>query len=104
MYFEDLKKGTRVKLDKINIKKEDMLEFAHKFDTLKIHTDEAYAKNTIFKDLIAPGVFSFMSMWVNFLKYDFTFCIFHKVMFFDFCSILFDKSYMIIFWIRFVCY
>ena len=53
------------------IEKEKMLAFAHDYDNLPLHTDEAYAKTTPFGGLIAPGVMSFMSVWVKFLELDF---------------------------------
>ena len=48
-----------------------MLDFAHNYDPLPLHTDEEYAKNTPFGKLIAPGVMSFMSVWAKYLEVDF---------------------------------
>ena len=47
-----------------------MLDFARIYDNIPLHTDEEYAKNTIFGNLIAPGVMSFMSVWAKFLELD----------------------------------
>lgn len=52
------------------INKEDMISFANKYDPIPLHTDEAYAKSTIFGNLIAPGVMSFMSVWAKYLEID----------------------------------
>ena len=53
------------------IEKEKMVDFARLYDNLPLHTDEEYAKTTMFGQLIAPGVMSFMSVWVKFLEVDF---------------------------------
>ena len=71
MYFDDLKVGMSVNTAPAVIKKEKMLAFAADYDNIPLHTDEEYAKTTIFKKLIAPGVMSFMSVWVKFLEVDF---------------------------------
>ena len=47
-----------------------MVSFANKYDPIPLHTDEAYAKSTIFGNLIAPGVMSFMSVWAKYLEID----------------------------------
>lgn len=71
MYFEEFELGFQTGVAPVVIKKEDMLAFANKFDNLPIHTDEEYAKSTVFGKLIAPGVMSFMSVWVKYLENDF---------------------------------
>ena len=53
------------------IEKEEMLDFARKYDNIPLHTDEEYAKKTHFKKLIAPGVMSFMAVWAKYLEVDF---------------------------------
>ena len=53
------------------IEKEKMLDFARNYDNIPLHTDEEYAKTTPFGQLIAPGVMSFMSVWVRYLEVDF---------------------------------
>ena len=47
-----------------------MVSFANKYDPIPLHTDEEYAKSTIFVNLIAPGVMSFMSVWAKYLEID----------------------------------
>ena len=71
MYFEDIKLGMSVETEPRQIKKENMIAFAHEYDPLRIHTDEEYAKGSVFGTLIAPGVMSFMSVWAKFLELDF---------------------------------
>lgn len=71
MYFDDIKLGMTVEIAPAVIKKEKMLSFAHDYDNIPLHTDEEYAKRTHFGKLIAPGVMSFMSVWVRYLEVDF---------------------------------
>ena len=70
MYFDDIKLHEELTLAPALIEKQKMLDFAHLYDNIPLHTDEAYAKTTIFGDLIAPGVMSFMSVWAKFLEID----------------------------------
>ncbi len=70
MYFEEFELGTETPIAPAVIDKNDMLDFAKKYDNIPLHTDEAYAKSTIFGKLIAPGVMSFMSVWAKYLEKD----------------------------------
>ena len=63
MFFDELKLNQKIEIPAVEIKKEDMMDFAAKYDSRPLHLDENYAKNTAFHDLIAPGVFYFMIMW-----------------------------------------
>ena len=71
MYFEDLKLGMTVDTAPTVIEKEKMMAFARDYDPIPLHTDEEYAKTTVFGKLIAPGVMSFMSVWAKYLESDF---------------------------------
>ena len=71
MYFNELTLGMSVETAPAVIDKEKMLAFAREYDNVPLHTDEEYAKNTPFGQLIAPGVMSFMAVWANYLKIDF---------------------------------
>ena len=71
MYFNDLKIGMTVEIAPAVIEKQKMLDFAHTYDNIPLHTDEAYAKASPFGALIAPGVMSFMSVWARYLEVDF---------------------------------
>lgn len=70
MYFEDFVLGFKTKIEPATIHKNDMLDFAKKYDSIPLHTNEDYAKSTIFGQLIAPGVMSFMSVWAKYLEND----------------------------------
>ena len=71
MYFEDITLGMTIEIAPAVIEKEKMLDFARTYDNIPLHTDEEYAKGTIFGQLIAPGVMSFMSVWAKYLEVDF---------------------------------
>ena len=71
MYFEDIKVGMTMEVAPAVIEKQKMLDFARDYDPIPLHTDEEYAKTSIFGGLIAPGVMSFMSVWAKFLETDF---------------------------------
>ena len=71
MYFDDIVLGMELGIAPAVIEKEKMVAFAKTYDPLRIHTDEEYAKTTLFGGLIAPGVMSFMSVWARFLELDF---------------------------------
>lgn len=71
MYFDDIELGMTVEIAPAVIEKQKMLDFAHAYDNIPLHTDEEYAKKTPFGKLIAPGVMSFMSVWAKYLEVDF---------------------------------
>lgn len=68
MYFEDFGLNQTFDISPAVIEKERMLDFARIYDNIPLHTDEEYAKTTPFGALIAPGVMTFMSVWVKFLE------------------------------------
>ncbi len=70
MYFEEFILGSETPIAPAVINKNDMLDFANKYDNIPLHTDEEYAKSTLFGGLIAPGVMSFMSVWAKYLEKD----------------------------------
>ncbi len=70
MYFEEFVLGSETQIEPAAINKEDMIDFAKKYDNIPLHTDEEYAKSTFFGQLIAPGVMSFMSVWAKYLEND----------------------------------
>ena len=71
MYFDELEIGMTVEIAPTVIEKEKMLAFARTYDNIPLHTDEEYAKNTRFGQIIAPGVMSLMSVWANYLEVSF---------------------------------
>ncbi len=71
MYFNELEIGMKKVIPPAFIEKEEMIDFARKYDNIPLHTNEEYAKTTHFGKLIAPGVMSFMSVWAKYLEVDF---------------------------------
>lgn len=55
LYFEDIEVGLTRDCGSITAEKEEMLEFAERFDPQPIHTDEEAARESIFGELIASG-------------------------------------------------
>lgn len=55
IYFEFFEPGKIIDLGQISVTKEDILDFAKKFDPQPFHIDEAAAKETIYGGLIASG-------------------------------------------------
>ena len=70
MYFEEFVLNSTFQIEPATIHKNDMIDFANKYDNIPLHTDEEYSKSTIFGGLIAPGVMSFMSVWAKYLEND----------------------------------
>ena len=71
MTFSELYVGQKASVQK-TFTDADLRAFAEvSLDTNPIHLDEEYAKTTIFGNLIAPGVMSFMSVWAKYLENDF---------------------------------
>jgi acyl dehydratase len=54
-YFEDLTVGTKLSLGKYTFEREEVLEFAGKYDPQPFHVDEQAAGASIFGGLIASG-------------------------------------------------
>lgn len=71
MFFDELKVGLKRQIRSVKIEKDKMIEFARLYDDVPLHTDEKYAERTPFKQVIAPGTFSFLSVWAEYLKVDF---------------------------------
>ena len=71
MFFNELKIGMSTEIPATVIREEKMLEFARDYDNQPLHTDEEYARTSVFGKMIAPGVMSFMSVWNKYLEVDF---------------------------------
>lgn len=70
MYLNDMWINMEIEIPEAIIDKESMLSFAKRYDSIPLHTDEEYAKNTKFGQIIAPGVMSFMAVWAKYLEVD----------------------------------
>ena len=56
MFLEDCKIGQKYEVPSILITKEDIIDFAKRYDNIPLHTDEEYAQTTRFKKIIASGM------------------------------------------------
>jgi len=70
MFFEEIKTGMKRKLEPVKIDRQEMIDFALRFDNVPIHTDESYAEKTHFGQIIAPGYMSFLAVWASYLDSD----------------------------------
>ena len=55
-YFEDISVSEKITLGPRLVDRDAILAFAKQFDRLPFHTDEAAAKDSIYKGLIASGL------------------------------------------------
>lgn len=54
-YFDDIEVDETAEFDAVTLSKEDIFEYAEKFDPLPFHVDEEAAAETIYGGLIASG-------------------------------------------------
>lgn len=64
LYFEDLTAGTVFDLGTVTIDREEMIEFARRFDPQPFHVDEQAGKESIFGQLAASGWYT-ASLWMR---------------------------------------
>lgn len=69
-YFEDIKTGELYDLGSQTIERSEMLEFAGKYNRSYLHTNESVMKRSRYKDLIAPGMYTFSVPWAAFIDRD----------------------------------
>ena len=55
IYFEDISVGDKTTSKSISVTKEEIIEFARKYDPQPFHIDEEAAKKSIYGGLIASG-------------------------------------------------
>ena len=75
-YAEDFKEGEIFNLGTYNVTKEEIVDFAEKYDPFPFHVDEAKAKETIFEGIISSGWLTAL-IWLRmmhekFLSYEVT--------------------------------
>ncbi|WP_400203140.1 MaoC family dehydratase [Candidatus Methanomassiliicoccus intestinalis] len=70
MFLEDCKIGQKYEVPSILITKEDIIDFAKRYDNIPLHTDEEYAQTTRFKKIIASGMMSLLVIWGKFQEQD----------------------------------
>lgn len=55
-YFEDLTEGERLQCEEVCMTREEIIEFATKYDPQPFHVDEAAARGSIFGGLVASSL------------------------------------------------
>ena len=55
LYFDDVEVGYAEELGPYELRKEEIVEFAHKYDPEKFHTDEDFANKSIYRGLTASS-------------------------------------------------
>ena len=58
LYLEDLKIGDQAESNETRVDLEEMLEFARRYDPQYFHTDPEAAKQSVFGEVIASGLFT----------------------------------------------
>ena len=71
MFFDDITTGMKNDLDPVEVKEDEMLAFAKKYDNCPIHTDIEYAKTTKFGNILSPGLFTYALVWSKYLEKDY---------------------------------
>jgi len=71
MYYEEIKIGDTIAIGDIPVIKEDMIAFAEKFNPVRIHTDEKYAKTTRAGQVTSSGLYTFLLFWNKYVTNDF---------------------------------
>ena len=54
-YYEDIEVGDTDEFGEYHVTKEEIIEFASKYDPQPFHTDEEAAKDSAFGELVASG-------------------------------------------------
>ena len=71
MYYEDIRVGDKLTLAPLTVQKDDMVNFANRFNPVPMHTDEEYAKTTKAGALTSSGLYTFALMWAEYVVQDF---------------------------------
>lgn len=71
MFFEDITVGMKNDLEPVEVKENEMLAFAEKYDNSPLHIDKEYAKTTKFGSILAPGLLTFALVWSKYLEKDY---------------------------------
>jgi acyl dehydratase len=61
-YYEDLRIGEVEESGSCFVDKEELLDFARRYDPQYFHADEDAARDSVFGELVAPGTFT-MALW-----------------------------------------
>lgn len=68
MFFEDFEIGQKFQCEPALITAEEIAEFADKYDPLPVHTDDEYAKQTMFNGIISSGFLTISTAWGQWIR------------------------------------
>ena len=73
-YAEDFEVGEKFDLDRYHVTREEIVDFAQKYDPFPFHVDEEFASKTVFGGIISSGWLTSL-VWLrlmhkNFLEYE----------------------------------
>ena len=71
MFFEDITIGMKNELEPVEVKEDEMVSFAIKYDNCPLHVDKEYAKTTKFGSILSPGLFTYALIWSKYLEKDY---------------------------------
>lgn len=70
LYFEDYTINRIIEVPPAVVEKDEMVEFARKYDMRAFHLDEEFASGTRFEKLFASGFFTLCFAWSQWVKLD----------------------------------
>jgi len=70
MKFDKFSIGDNFSTEAITMTKQEIIDFAMKYDPQYFHTDEEMAKSTLFEGLIASGFHTLSAIWAAWIKMD----------------------------------
>ena len=70
MYFEDIEIGTEMIIPETYVDRDEMIAFARKYNNAPFHADEKWAKSTALGDVSAPGIYTFLLIWSQYVIND----------------------------------
>ncbi|QQE77181.1 MaoC/PaaZ C-terminal domain-containing protein [Alicyclobacillus sp. SO9] len=68
MFVEEFKAGQTFRLKPVSLTSEDIKTFAMKYDPQPIHIDEEFAREGLFRGIIASGVHTLSVIWSEWIK------------------------------------
>lgn len=71
MFFEEIQVGGQILIPDTPVEKEEMIDFARRYNPAPIHMDEAYAAATRAGQVTSSGLYTFLLIWSRYVVQDF---------------------------------
>ncbi len=71
MFFEEIHVGDQIFIPETVVDREEMLQFARRYNPVPAHTDEEYAGTTRAGQVTASGLYTFLIVWSRYVVQDF---------------------------------